>query len=153
MIRKPSNSQQNVDQNQKLLLAPTSGKKRGELAELAFLYKAVRLGFAVSETYGDSDRYDFIVRSGEHFWKVQVKSSSRLVRGSYPVDARRRTKKHRSIPYTADEIDFVAAYVAPEDAWFVIPIQSLQPHFQLYPRGSEKRGPFDQFREAWYLME
>jgi hypothetical protein len=144
---------QPFNQNQKLLHSPTSGKQRGELAELAFLYKAVTLGFPVSKTYGDSDRYDFIVHSGPRFLKVQVKSSSNLIHGSYPMSATRRVKDH-PIPYTPVEIDFLAAYIAPEDAWFIIPIQALQSRtsFRLYPQASAQQGPFADYREAWYLM-
>ena len=132
----------------------TDPKKLGELAELAFLYKAVTLGFPVSKTYGDSDRFDFIVHSTQHFWKVQIKSSSKLVHGGYPMNATRRVNDHL-IPYTPAEIDFLAAYVAPEDAWFIIPIQALQARtsFRLYPQGSDKKGPCDDYREAWHLME
>jgi hypothetical protein len=49
-------------------------KQRGELAEIAFLHKAADLGFGVAKPYGDSERYDFILDSGERLWKVQVKS-------------------------------------------------------------------------------
>ena len=50
-------------------------KKRGELSELAFVYKAASVGFAVAKPYGDSDRFDFIVHSRRHFWRVQVRST------------------------------------------------------------------------------
>jgi hypothetical protein len=49
-------------------------KHRGELAELAFMRKAATLGFAVAKPWGDSDRYDVIVRFGKIFWRVQIKS-------------------------------------------------------------------------------
>jgi hypothetical protein len=141
------------DQKQKLPSGNPGTKRRGELAELAFLHKAVTLGFPVSKTYGDSDRYDFIVHSGPRFWKVQVKSSSNLVHGSYPMSATRRVKD-QLVPYTPPEIDFLAAYVAPEDAWFIIPIQALQSRttFRLYPQASAQQGPFADYREAWHLM-
>jgi hypothetical protein len=35
-------------------------KRRGELAEAAFLLKAQNMGFRVARPWGDSDRYDFI---------------------------------------------------------------------------------------------
>ncbi|HKH99655.1 MAG TPA: hypothetical protein VJ999_11145 [Candidatus Sulfotelmatobacter sp.] len=40
-------------------------KRRGELAELAFTYKAASLGFGVAKPHGDSERYDFILDSRE----------------------------------------------------------------------------------------
>jgi hypothetical protein len=154
MTRTASDRRKDFDKKQNPLLVPTSGKKRGELAELAFLYKAVTLGFPVSKTYGDSDRYDFIVHSGPRFLKVQVKSSSQFVHGSYPMNAKRRVKDHL-IPYTPAEIDFLAAYIAPEDAWFIIPIQALESRtsFRLYRQQSPQQGPYGNYREAWYLME
>jgi hypothetical protein len=144
---------QAFDQKQKLPPGNAGTKRRGELAELAFLYKAVTFGFPVSKTYGDSDRYDFIVHSGPRFLKVQVKSSSNLIHGSYPMSATRRVKDH-PILYTPAEIDFLAAYVAPENAWFIIPIQALESRtsFRLYPQASAQQGPFADYREAWHLM-
>jgi hypothetical protein len=55
-------------------------KRRGEIAELAFMHKARTLGFAVAKPYGDSEYYDFLldVRSSDshtHLWRVQVKST------------------------------------------------------------------------------
>jgi hypothetical protein len=131
-----------------------TGKKRGELAELAFILKAASLGLAVAKPYGDSEPYDFIVYSGPKFLKIQVKSTSKLLHGGYPLNSRRRRKGQR-VPYTANEIDFLIAYIAPENAWFVIPIQALlsHPSIRLYPRGSDRQGHFDQYREAWSLLQ
>src|SRR5947209_3330027 len=41
-------------------------KRRGELAELAFVYKAASLGFGVAKPYGDSERYDFRLEAVAH---------------------------------------------------------------------------------------
>src|SRR5580658_6380180 len=38
-------------------------KRLGEIAELAFSFKAYNLGFGVSKPYGDSERYDVILDS------------------------------------------------------------------------------------------
>jgi hypothetical protein len=45
-----------------------------ELAEIAFLHKASALGFDGAKPFGDSERYDFILDSGERLWRVQLKS-------------------------------------------------------------------------------
>jgi len=57
--------QQDFARRQKHLHATRNGKKRGELAELAFILKAASLGLAVAKPYGDSEPYDFIVYSGD----------------------------------------------------------------------------------------
>ena len=43
----------------------TTHKARGEAAEAAFLAKATGLGFGVAKTWGESERYDFILDSGQ----------------------------------------------------------------------------------------
>jgi len=145
--------QQEFDEKQTQLRATRNTKKRGEISELAFVHKAATLGFNVSKPYGDSDRYDFIVHSGEHFWRVQVKSTSSTWSAQYVVGAQRHSLR-RAIPYTASEIDFLVAHVVPEDSWFVIPVQAFAPRtvVRVHPKGSTKVGPYDQYREAWHLL-
>ena len=45
-------------------MARFTGKRRGEMAEAAFVAKAVSLGFGVAKPWGDSDPFDFIVAGG-----------------------------------------------------------------------------------------
>jgi hypothetical protein len=154
MTRDSMQSQrQAFDKRQQRLRTSRNPKRRGELAELAFVHKATSLGFAVAHTYGDSQPYDFIVHSGPHFWKVQVKSSSALQDGTYMVNAIHSTNG-RLTPYTPDEIDFLVAHIVPEDAWFVIPVQAFTPHksIYVYPREQARIGPYEKYRDAWYLM-
>src|SRR5438552_861701 len=96
------------------------GKHRGELAELAFMRKAATLGFAVAKPWGDCDRYDVVLRVGQVFWRVQIKSVWAVTptRSHYRV----RTTNNRKRLYSADEIDFLVAYIFPEDTWYVFPV-------------------------------
>lgn len=55
--------------------ASVTPKRRGEMAEAAFVAKASRMGFGVAKPWGDSDPYDLIVDTGEKLRKVQVKSA------------------------------------------------------------------------------
>jgi hypothetical protein len=77
MKKKSGNSRQRTRQMAPLVRGPLKTKEKGELAELAFLHKAASLGFGVARPHGDSERYDFILDSGERFWRVQVKSIGR----------------------------------------------------------------------------
>jgi len=54
---------------------------KGELGEVAFMHKAVSLGFALALPYGHIHRYDFIVESGTKLWRVQVKTTTVKQRG------------------------------------------------------------------------
>ncbi len=123
----------------------TTRKAHGEAAEAAFLAKASALGFAVAKPWGESERYDFVVDSGRALWRVQVKSTSRFDGSRYIVKSRGcRTS------YTADQIDFIAAYIVPEGAWYVVPISIAAGHSQIYfTPGGSRHSSHEIYREAW----
>jgi hypothetical protein len=130
--------------------ARLGAKQRGEIAELAFMRKAATLGFAVAKPWGDSDRYDVILRSGKIFWRVQIKSA-------WFVSGRRthyhiRTTGGGNSCYSAAEIDFLVAYIFSEDAWYVFPVAMIASRkaFCVSPRS--KRSWFAEYRDAWDLM-
>jgi len=133
-------------------------KRRGELAELAFMLWATTLGFAVCKPYGDSERYDFITDSHEpgrmpKLFRVQVKCSTTLLNGQYHINAHRRVNG-RAIPYKLTEIDFIASYILPEDTWYLIPLADILNITSLLFRSQKDRTPglYDPYREAWHLL-
>lgn len=109
------------------------------------MLKAVSMGFGVAKPWGDSERYDFIVNAGRALWRVQIKSI--WTRQHCQVNA----AGNSGIPYTADEIDFLAAYLSPRDMWYVFPIAAVQ-HRYLHLRPDSRRSCYDQYREAWGLF-
>ena len=133
-------------------------KLQGELIELAFLHKAVSLGFAVAKPYGDSERYDFIVdyrgNIDRRLLRVQVKSTAVLHQGSYRVLCSHcSTWRHRAA-YSTRQIDFLVAYIIPENAWYVFPVTVLgvRTCIKLFTQHHKTRSRFEEFREAWHLM-
>jgi hypothetical protein len=130
-------------------------KWRGEIAELGFLHKVASMGFAVTKPYGESESYDFIVDSGNRLWRVQVKSGSSMKRDAYRVAVRHFWRKRQSKQaYTAEQIDILAAYVVPADAWYIIPVCAFTPRESLilFPHLPGHDGKYEQFRAAWFLM-
>jgi len=149
--KKSRNSSRRAARGAALVRGPLKTKEKGELAELAFLHKAASLGFGVARPHGDSERYDFIVDNGERFWRVQVKSIFGLVEGVY----RLRGTHGDKVPYTAEEIDFLVAYIAVENIWYIIPVDCVPASAVLafYPSGRERGcGSLEKFCEAWHLM-
>jgi len=128
-------------------------KKKGEAAELAFMLKAVSLGFGVAKPWGDSERYDFILDSGTRLWRVQVKSTSALHYGAYSVKAQRNSNG-KSIAYKTGEIDFLIALIVPEDCWYVIPLKAILSHknVRIYPEKDPRGWEYGKYREAWHLI-
>ena len=134
-------------------------KRRGELGEIAFLQRASEKGLRVSRPFGDSDPYDFIVDNGNQRWRVQVKvTDTRHSKGSYSVKAGRRTyvkdgEEAIFSPYLASEIDFLALHFAPDDMWFIIPIEALEGRTSLcFSFRFPKRGPCAPFLNRWDLL-
>ncbi len=128
-----------------------TGKRLGEVAEAAFMAKAAALGFGVSKTWGDSDRYDFIVDGGAGLWRVQVKSAHRAGEdGGYSF----RSHGHSQDAYRAEEIDALVAYVVPEDAWYVFPAAVFvgMRSLKLFGGSRRRRSKFERYREAWEIL-
>jgi PD-(D/E)XK endonuclease len=126
-------------------------KQLGEMAEAAFLAKVAGMGFVVACPWGDSERYDFILDVRGKMWRVQVKSSHRMGKdGMYSI----RAHGHSAEAYTADEIDMLAAYVVPENVWYVFPVRALggMRSLKLYPSSRRQRSRFEKYREAWGIL-
>jgi hypothetical protein len=202
-----------------------STKRRGELAEIAFILKAANLGFGVARPFGDSERYDVILDARDPLprlskpergnvgrtllsaaldvppasenaasekksaknrtttstqkaprrtprrkpaddipdptapdpspplWRVQVKCSTQLSTGLYRINAHRRLNG-RAVPYLPGEIHFFAAYIIPEDTWYLIPLAAARGVTSLLfrRRRDPKPGLYDAYREAWHLL-
>jgi hypothetical protein len=127
-------------------------KRRGEIAELAFMRKAISLGFGVAKPWGDSDRYDFILDSGQRLWRVQVRSTEYQSHRGYAVHTYVYVKK-QMVALTAREIDAIVAYIVPLDLWYVVPVEFADcKNLWFYPHGSKKGSRFERFCEAWHLL-
>jgi hypothetical protein len=85
--------------------------------------------------------------------RVQVKATTQLQYGLYRVNAHRRING-KAVPYTLDEIDFFAAYVIPEDSWFIFPLTHILGATALTLSPKRRRKPHinNPYREAWHLL-
>jgi uncharacterized protein YneR len=136
-------------------------KRWGELGELAFILKAASLGITASKPFGDRRPYDFLVEHGQRLLRIQVKSVFTRQGGSWRFGFSVAVSKHprsgKRVTYTADQIDFIVAFVAPHDAWYVIPVDAIsgRTFIRLYPGGATRSdaGRFEPYREAWHLLE
>ncbi|MGO9647790.1 MAG: group I intron-associated PD-(D/E)XK endonuclease [Terriglobales bacterium] len=127
-------------------------KRRGEVAEAAFLHKAASLGFRVGKTWGESDPYDFLVDTGGRVLRVQVKSAYAAGEyGGYTFHAHGNT---RTDVYTSRDIDFLVAYIVPENLWYVLPVEifARTSAAKIFPASRRRMSRFEKYREAWSLM-
>ena len=129
--------------------------RKGELAEIEFLRRAERLGLTVTKPFGHGTAYDFIVDAGGRLSRVQVKST--WGRGKwmpYAVRVGHFDARRGATPYRKSEIDYIAAYVEPEEAWYIIPIRAIPGAntIALFPHVPGSQGRYEKYREAWSLL-
>jgi PD-(D/E)XK endonuclease len=131
-------------------------KRKGVIAELIFVVKAASMGFAVSKPYGDSEPYDVIIEANGRLLRIQVKSVFTTSRWGYSIAVTRKRQQKPGLPYSALEIDFIAAYVVAHDAWYIIPVAEIVnlTNIRLYPAGAKRQdgAHFEKYREAWDLL-
>ena len=114
--------------------------RRGDLGEVAFVHKAMSLGYVVAKPYGQMHRYDFMVEGGNKLWRVQVKTSTCMRDGRYQLCVQRITHR-RTVAYKKSELDFVVAYLMPVKTWYILPISVVagRRSFLLAPPDSAAR--------------
>jgi len=133
-------------------------KRKGMMGELIFVVKATSMGFVVSKPYSDSEPYDLVIEENRRLLRIQVKSVFTTSRWGYSVSVQRHSRGYGrpATQYSAEEIDFIAAYVVPHDAWYIIPVFEIisRAHIRLYPEGAKRNDGalFEKYREAWDLL-
>jgi len=130
--------------------ANTNSKRKGEVGELAFACAAMERGLRVYEPYGDSAPYDFIIEGRHGFLRVQVRSvwqKSRFYHIGCMWTSRRKS-------YSRKDIDLVAAYIAPEKLWYLVPVEAVADRKSIYvwPHSKNSRGLWEKYRERWELL-
>lgn len=129
-------------------------KRRGEWVELKFMERAAGLELQVYKPWGDSARYDVGVEWRGRQWKVQVKSTMCLSKHSTHSYVCAVHPNQKGRPYRRKEFDFLAAYVIPEDVWYIIPasvvMKGTMNMVVLSPSVPGHR--YERFKEAWHLL-
>ena len=125
-------------------------KARGEWAELYFMMLAAGVGMKVSRPFGVA-RYDVGVEIPTRSVRVQVKSTIHWRPGhgySLKLVGSRRKK------YQPGSVDFFAILIIPIDAWYIIPYDALgKTHYSLYFSPRNPRQKYENYREAWHLLQ
>lgn len=130
---------------------------KGNIAELEFLCATNKLGMITSQPFGNQV-YDFIVDTDKGLSRVQVKScntsspNGRNGNGKrYKVMVTRGATIRR---YSSSEIDFLVAYVVPENEWYIIPAAEIENQYSivLFPHLLRSTGKFEKYKNAWNLL-
>lgn len=101
-------------------------KSQGEMAEAEFLRRAIRENLIVSKPFGERQRYDFIIDSGNNTKRIQVKSTNNYSEEKKCFEFVCGHGGSSKEPYTKTDIDFFAFYLIPKDIWYIVPVYSIQ---------------------------
>jgi hypothetical protein len=130
-------------------------KKIGEISEAAFLFRSVSMGFGAAKPWGDSERFDCIVWSGNGpLLRVQVKCTISLHHRGYAVQPTCNSAGVGKVEYTAEDFDFLAAHIQSLDIWYLLPSSVFAPaaFLKFYPDIKARDPLREGYRDAWTLL-
>jgi len=125
-------------------------KLRGEWAESVFMERATEQGLPVSKPWGDSHSFDCVVGRPGKFVAVQVKSTIATLESGTGYNCS-VCSSHKA--YRTGSFDFLAAYVVPEDAWYIIPAKEIRGLKSISLCTQEGEAKYEEYREAWHLLK
>lgn len=122
-------------------------KEIGIISELQFAVEALKRGFKLYQPFGDSSAYDYIVRDGTKFSRVQVKGTSTKDRGGYTFQTKHSNKNRR---YGNAEIEFFALHIQPTNSWLIVPVRAVTSTTVKIHEG--KTNKYRKFKDKWNLL-
>jgi len=135
-------------------------KLRGDIAEQAAIFQALKRGWGVLKPIGDRLPYDLVFDVVGALIKIQVKAAwFDEPSGNYIVD-NRRTKTNRRVMvrelYSVSDFDFALLYVEPIDLFYVLPVSvfiGYGSEIHIVETDKRQRKPKSaEYRDAWSLI-
>ena len=101
-----------------------SSNVQGSIAENKFKVIALSLEIPIYEPVVDICGADFIIKKGDNFVKIQVKSTLKknLNRNTYKINIKRGATAY---DYSKGDYDLLAIYIFELDIWYFIPFDAV----------------------------
>jgi hypothetical protein len=122
-------------------------KKRGEWVELKFMAEAAERNLPACKPFGDSENFDVVVGRTGRFVAVQVKCT--VFRSKNGEGYLCSVCSSNNI-YKAGAFDFLAGYVVPENAWYILPAKEIEGMRSVSLMTPTSK--YEKYREAWHLL-
>jgi len=101
-------------------------------------------GLRAARPFGDPPGFDFLVyHKVKQIVRVQVKTTTYKKVNWYNC-----TLKTCRKPYKKDSFDFVAALLAPEDTWYILPEKLIRGMVSLALNPKSSGSKYDRYKEA-----
>ena len=136
-------------------------KLKGDIAEQAVIFQALKKEWNVLKPIGDRLPYDLVLHINNVFVRIQVKSAWWDKNGkNFCIDTRRSktNRKHYLIErYNVNDFDFAVIFIEPLDIYYIMPIEiflSYKSSITLIEENKRQRKPKSaEFRNNWNLIE
>jgi hypothetical protein len=86
-------------------------------------------------------------QAGGGFLRVQVKSTIFREGAGFSC-----TLKNSRGPYRSNVFDFVAAYVIPEDLWYILPAKKIKGMWSVGLHPELENAKYAAYKDAWHLL-
>ena len=130
-------------------------KRRGSQYEAAFVTQSLKRGLDILEPVGDYMPYDLMVQNGDgRILRVQVKGTNSPVKGKPGYKIIAASGSTTKTPINPEEVDVLAAYIEPEDVWYLIPLRKIAGGVSIYLNPNTKQnGRYEVWKEAWNVFQ
>ena len=130
-------------------------KKLGDIAESIFITRCLMNNISISTPFGDNEKFDFITEHCGNIKRVQVKCTDTRINtglGFYKVcGSRGNNSKYK---YKSEDIDVLAAFIFPEQVWYIIPItENIGATLRLMPNIDKSKGKYEKFKNKFILLK
>jgi hypothetical protein len=133
-------------------------KRFGTLYEQVFIVEALRRDLQPHMPVGDYLAHDVVVYTNEGVCsRVQIKgtacaSSGMKRQARYQISNKSGAAK-RQMRFDCSRVDVVAVYVAPFEAWYLIPCEEVvSKTVRLYPHIEDSNGQYEKYRDNWEVF-
>ena len=130
-------------------------KRRGSQYEAAFVTQALKRGLDILEPYGDYMPYDVMVQNADgRIQRIQVKGTNSPIKGKPGYKILAASGNIKKVALSPEKVDVLAAYVEPEDTWYLIPVVKLNGNMSVYLNPNTKlNGRYEVWKEAWNVFQ
>ena len=130
-------------------------KRRGSQYEAAFVTQALKRGLDILEPYGDYMPYDVMVQNADgRIQRIQVKGTNSPIKGKPGYKILAASGNIKKVALSPEKVDVLAAYVEPEDTWYLIPVVKLNGNMSVYLNPNTKlNGRYEVWKDAWNVFQ
>lgn len=124
----------------------------GEMCEMEFIVRAMRLGLKVSRPLTET-KYDVVIDNGKNLLRIQVKGTRSINnKGAMSYGVMTSYGAYGKKLYDKTHMDFFAIFVEPENIWFIVPVDEIN-YSKITLSPHAKKSKYTPFKDAWHLIQ